>query len=522
MRLMLAVALGTSILFSVPAAAQRPVQFAATAPAGSDLVLPLRNADHLGHAAAVLDDGSREAVRRALASADFDFERGSTLSLRGIGPWARILVMGMGQPPFEPKVLQDLGGTIAQETKGSREPVAVLLQTIPSAGPQAGLHVATGAMLGGYSFDRYKSADPKRPAGAEAPLVILGSDAATAQRYQREGAALAEGTNFARDLIREPANVLYPEVFVERTRQAFAGVRGASIEVLDVPAMERLGMGAILSVGKGSARPPRMLIVRYRGTGNNPLVGLAGKGITFDSGGISLKPGSGMWAMKGDMAGAAAVVGTVLSLAKSQAPVNVIGVAALAENMPSGSASRPGDVVRAYNGKTIEILNTDAEGRLVLADAVAYLERQFRPAAIVDIATLTGAVSTALGDEYAGLFSRHEGLAAQLSAAGTATGEELWRLPLHPNYAKDMKSDIADLQNVVEGGAPGAGFGAHFIGEFVASTPWAHLDIASVDNRSSALPTVPEGLSGFGVRLLDRFVRDFRPGASNPSLTAGN
>jgi leucyl aminopeptidase len=275
--------------------------------------------------------------------------------------------------------------------------------------------------------------------------------------------------------------------------------------------MERLGMGSILSVGKGSARPPRMLVVEYRGGGSAAPIALAGKGITFDSGGISLKPGTGMWEMKGDMGGAAAVIGAVLSLAKSQAPVNVVGIAALAENMPGSSATRPGDVVKAMNGRTIEILNTDAEGRLVLADAVTYAERQFRPAAIVDVATLTGAVSTALGDEYAGLFSRSDALAGQLTAAGAATGEELWRLPLHPNYAKDMNSDIADIKNVVEGGGPGAGLGAHFIGYFVERTPWAHLDIAGLDIRRSSLPTVPEGFAGFGVRLLDRFVRDFRP-----------
>jgi leucyl aminopeptidase len=215
--------------------------------------------------------------------------------------------------------------------------------------------------------------------------------------------------------------------------------------------------------------------------------------------------------MKGDMGGAAAVVGAALSLARSRAPVNVVAIAALAENMPSGSAARPGDVVRAMNGRTIEIINTDAEGRLVLADAMVYAERQFRPAVIVDVATLTGAVTTALSDEYAGLFSRNDALAAQLTAAGAASGEEVWRLPLHPNYAKDMKSDIADIKNSVEGGSPGAGLGAHFIGYFVESTPWAHIDIAGMDLRTDSLPTVPKGFSAFGVRLLDRFVRDYRP-----------
>ena len=490
--------------------APRPVEFAPRAPAGGTLVLPLGSAEHLAQARDTIDDPARQSIARALTAAEFDFKRGSTLSLRGIGSWDRILVIGVGEPPFAPRYLQDVGGTAAQETKGAKGPVTVLTQTIPGAGADGGLHIATGAKLGGYAFDRYKSMEADATPGAEGPLVIVAADPQLEARYRRDGAALAEGVTFARDLAQEPANVLYPQAFVERARKAFAGVRGVSIEVLDVSAMERLGMGAILGVGQGSERPPRMMVVRYRGSPNAPLVALAGKGITFDSGGISLKPGNGMWAMKGDMGGAAAVTGAVLSLAKSGAPVNVIGIAALAENMPGGGATRPGDVLKAYNGKTIEVLNTDAEGRLVLADAVSYAERQYRPAAIVDIATLTGAVSTALGDEYAGLFSRNDALAQQLLQAGTATGEELWRLPLHDNYAKDMKSKIADLQNVKEGGGPGAGLGAQFIGEFVANTPWAHLDIAGVDLRSSALPTVPEGLSGFGVRLLDRFVRDFR------------
>jgi leucyl aminopeptidase len=391
-----------------------------------------------------------------------------------------------------------------------------------AAGPAA--HLGIGAELGGYSFDRYKSEDPAKPkpAGRGAPLTIVAAEPGeAARRHGAEGRALVDAVAFTRDLITEPANVVYPESFVERTREAFRGVRDVTIEVLDVPQMERLGMGAILSVGKGSARPPRMLVVRYAGSGAAPVV-LAGKGITFDSGGISLKPGAGMWLMKDDMSGAAAVVGTVLSLARSRAPAHAIAIAALAENMPDGGASRPGDVVRAHNGKTIEILNTDAEGRLVLADAVSYAEKRFRPAAIVDVATLTGSVVGALGDEYAGLLTRSDGLADQLLAAGRTSGEELWRLPLHANYAKDMKSDIADIKNVVEGGGPGAGLGAHFIGYFVTDqTPWAHLDIAGTAWRSEMLPTVPKGAAGFGVRLLDRFVRDFRaPPAANASAAS--
>ncbi len=510
MRLALAFALLAATV-TAPAAA-RPVQFAAEAPRQGALVVPLGSRADLAARGSMLDAAARAAIEQALESAEFDYKAKSVLSLRGIGPWAQIVLIGTGSDALTVPALQDIGGLAAQQTAKARGPVTIVTTGLPAGAAQ---QVAIGVGLGGYKFDRYKYVDPAKAQPAQQPITILASGGEAREAYGREGRALVEAVNFARDLAREPANVLYPETFVDRTREAFRGVRGVTIEALDVAQMERLGMGSILSVGKGSARPPRMLVVQYRGGGGAPVV-LAGKGITFDSGGISLKPGAGMWAMKGDMGGAAAVVGAVLSLARSQAPVNVVAIAALAENMPSGTASRPGDVVKAMNGKTIEILNTDAEGRLVLADAVAYAEQRFKPAVIVDAATLTGAVSTALGDEYAGLFTRSDQLADQLMAAGRASGEELWRLPLHPSYAKDMESDIADIKNVVEGGAPGAGLGAHFIGYFVDRTPWAHLDIASVDLRSKDLPTVPEGLSGFGVRVLDRFVRDFRPVAAGP------
>jgi leucyl aminopeptidase len=274
--------------------------------------------------------------------------------------------------------------------------------------------------------------------------------------------------------------------------------------------MQKLGMGGMLSVGLGSARPPRLLLVRYRGAGDAAPVAFVGKGITFDSGGISIKPAENMWRMKYDMSGAAAATGAVLALAKRDAKVNAVAVAALAENMPSGSASRPGDVVRTMSGKTFEIMSTDAEGRMVLADAVWYVQERDKPRVLIDIATLTGSQVTALGDEYAGLFSRNDALAAAIDAAGKASGEEVWRLPLHPSYAKDVESPIADLRNGGSSNRAGAGIGAHFIGEWIQpDTQWAHLDIASMAWREDgALPTVPLGAAGFGVRLFDRYVRD--------------
>ena len=504
MRILLSATLlaGLSLAALTPAAAQA-IAVAAQAPAAGTLVLPLANAGDLDRVGAALDPATRAAVARALAAAEFDYKAKSTLSLRGLGTHDRLLVIGLGDKPLAAVDLQNLGGTVAKETAKDKA-VALIATALPAT---AAADLALGYRLGGYRFDRYLT--PDKPGGDKrtASLAIVGGGDVAAE------VPLAEAVAFARDLIVEPANVVHPESFVARTRQAFAGVSGVRIEALDVPAMEKLGMGAILGVGQGSRRPPRMLVVEYRGPGapDRPIV-LAGKGITFDSGGISLKGGTGMWRMKDDMAGAAAVVATALSLAKRGAPVNVVAIAALAENMPGGSAQRPGDVVRAMNGKTIEIINTDAEGRLVLADALSYAEKRYDPAAIVDVATLTGAVGGALGNEYAGLFSRHDSLADQLATAGKATGEEVWRLPLHPNHLEDVKSDVADIKNSTEGGQPGASHGAVFIGFFAEpTTPWAHLDIASQALSTDATPTVPKGPVGFGVRLLDRFVRDWRP-----------
>jgi leucyl aminopeptidase len=370
---------------------------------------------------------------------------------------------------------------------------------------------AAGMGIGEYRSDLYRTAE--RDNAAMGPTRIHTDAAAAAESaYARRGAALVEAMAWTRDVSNEPGNAVYPETFVARARTAFAGVRGVQIQVLDVPAMERLGMGAILGVGRGSERPPRLLVVRYRGRGapdGRPVV-LVGKGITFDSGGLSLKSGD-MVNMRMDMSGAASVTGAVLALARAEAPVNVAAIAALAENMPDGAAIRPGDVLTAMNGKTIEVISTDAEGRLVLADALVWAERNLAPAAVVDVATLTGAVRGALGDEYAGLFSRHDALADQLEAAGRAVREPLWRLPLHDSYGADVSSTIADIKNGGGAAGAGAGTGAYFIGEFISrDIPWAHLDIANMA-WSGANDWKPDGSAGFGVRLLERFVRDFQP-----------
>jgi leucyl aminopeptidase len=486
----------------------RAVSFADTpGDARGTLVLPLGSAADLAGRGSGLDEATRLGVERAIASAGFSYGARQTLTLRGVGDWDRILLVGLGAGP-DAGDIQWTGAVAGRTLLGQDGPVTVLAGGL-TAGQVAAF--ATGMGIGHYRSDLYRTT--RTGAATAGPLTLVTDTAAAARaEFEGRGAALVEAMIWTRDIANEPANVIYPETFVERSRAAFAGLRGVTIEVLDVPAMERLGMGALLGVGRGSERPPRLLVIRYRGAGapEGGPIALVGKGITFDTGGISIKPGAGMGNMKMDMSGAAAVVGATLALARSGAPVNVVAVAAMAENMPDGRAIRPGDVLTAMNGKTIEIISTDAEGRLVLADAMVWSERNLNPSVVVNIATLTGSVGGALGDEYAGLFSRHDALADQIEAAADATGEDVWRLPLHPSYAQDTASTIADIKNTGDGGA-GAGTGAWFIGEFISrDIPWVHLDIANMAYGGPG-DWKPAGSAGYGVRLLEQFVRDFTP-----------
>jgi leucyl aminopeptidase len=488
-------------------AVQRPMTFASAPgqPSGA-LVLPLGAEADLAARGAPLTPAVREAVTAALSAVRFDYKARQTLSLHGVGGWDRILIVGL---PAEARAAEvQTAGIVAGRALIAQPGEMTVLTAGLSADNAAEL--ATGLGLGQYRSDLHRTTG--RDTAAPGGVTLVADDAAGAQAAWRRGAALVEAMTWTRDISNEPANVIYPESFVERARAAFAGVPGVEIEVLDVPAMQALGMGSLLGVGQGSSRPSRLLVVRYRGQGAPDAgpVALLGKGITFDSGGISIKPGANMGNMKMDMSGAASVVGAVLALARAGAPVDVAAVAALAENMPDGNAVRPGDVLTAMNGRTIEIISTDAEGRLVLADAVVWADTRLDPAAIVDVATLTGSVGGALGNDYAGLFSRHDALADQLRVAGDATGERLWRLPLHPSYVGATGSTIADIKNSGDGGA-GAGTGAHFIGYFARpETPWAHLDIANMA-YGGASDLKPAGSAGFSVRLLERFVRDFQP-----------
>jgi leucyl aminopeptidase len=500
-------------LLASVARGEREIGFAPyEVPSSGTVALPVRqDAWHEG-AFADVDAATDGALRRAVDAVAFRGEANQQLDLPGIAPFDRILLVGVGNTTLTPRTFEDAGGLIGQA--GANSPAERMEILWAGDESDAALHLAFGAALGQYRFLKYRELVPGEPVTGEGQLVVRTPEGrAEESRFRSEWVPVSRAVAFTRDLISEPANEVYPESFVLRAREAFEGIANVRIDVLDVAAMEKLGMGGILAVGKGSARPPRLLVVRYDGGRRNeaPLA-FAGKGITFDSGGISLKDNDGMWRMKSDMSGAAAATGTILALAGREAAVNAVAVAALAENMPSGTSGRPGDIVRTMSGKTFEVMSTDAEGRMVLADAVWYAQQQFEPRLLIDLATLTGAVRVALGDEYAGLFSRHDSLAMELKEAGDEAGEDLWRLPLHPSYAKDLESPIADLRNSAgPGSGAGAGVGAHFIGAWVDETlPWAHLDIAGMAWRETeGLPTAPPGASGFGVRLLDRFVREY-------------
>ncbi len=422
----------------------------------------------------------------------------------------RLLILGAGRAvqPAPAGAWSDRGGSLASKLAALRVSDATVLLDDEAATPANVADLAGGLRLRHYRFDRYRTkprddnGEPPRLTVALAVNNRAAVDAAIAERM-----AVVSGTLLARDLVHEPPNVMGTLELTAKAQELEA--LGVAIEVLDEPAMRKLGMNALLAVAAGSARPPRLVIMQWQGgAGGAAPLAFVGKGVVFDSGGISIKPGLGMEDMKGDMGGAAAVIGLMHALAARKAPVNAVGVVGLVENMPSGTAMRPGDILTAMSGTTIEVVNTDAEGRLVLADALYYTQQRFKPRAVIDLATLTGAIGVALGSDHAGLFANDDDLAARLTSAGLATGEKLWRLPLGPAYDKLIESRFADIKN--SGGRPaGAITAAQFLKRFVVDTPWAHLDIASVALASPQSETNGSWSAGFGVALLDRLVRDY-------------
>ncbi len=452
-----------------------------------------------------IDAATGGAVTRSLQSAEFTFGRNKTCILHGPGAGlSRVVLVGLGRrADLETRALEAAGSTAAGALRSA---AAGYLSVDGLSGEQAA-HAALGARLGAYRFDRYRTRETAEDKPRLASLTVLAGDFGTVEAARAAWPALeavAQGVALTRDLVSEPANVLSPPVFAERI-EALASL-GLEIETLGPAEMERLGFGALLGVAMGSDKEPRTVIMRWNGgaAGTAP-VAFIGKGVTFDSGGISIKPAGGMEDMKWDMAGAGTVVGLMAALAGRRARVNAIGVVGLVENMLGGSAQRPGDVVKSHSGQTIEVLNTDAEGRLVLADVLSYTIERFNPRFMVDLATLTGAIIVGLGHEHAGLFCNTDSLAQQLTEAGLATGEAVWRMPLGDSYDKLIRSDIADMKNI--GGRPGGSItAAQFLKRFVGTTPWAHLDIAGMAWSSKDAPGIPKGATAFGVRLLDRLV----------------
>jgi leucyl aminopeptidase len=424
------------------------------------------------------------------------------------GTLRRVVLVGTGSGTAAHEAAEKLGGTAVSRLLSSGETKAVIDVSGLGFDADAAARAGLAAALRAWRYDRYRTTLKDKQKATLAEVVIVGGGDGAAQRYDQRWAPVYEGVSLTRELVTEPANIIYPETFVERVRASVEGT-GLELEVLDRPAMEKLGMGALLGVAQGSAREARLLVLRWNGgaQGGQP-VAFVGKGVTFDTGGISIKPAAGMEAMKWDMGGAGAVAGAMKALALRKARANIVAICGLVENMPGGNAQRPGDVVTSMSGQTVEVINTDAEGRLVLADAVTYVQRNYKPSTIIDLATLTGAILISLGHEWAGLFSNNEELAGQLQHVGEASGDKLWRMPLAEPFDRLIDSPIADMKNVGprEGGSITA---AQFIQRFIENgVRWAHVDMAGKAWSDKPSATYDKGATGFGVRLLDEYVSD--------------
>ncbi|MEE4329516.1 MAG: M17 family peptidase N-terminal domain-containing protein [Wenzhouxiangella sp.] len=450
-----------------------------------------------------MDSKTDGRIVAAIEMLEFAGEFGETLTLPAVAPFREVVLIGMGSQALTARQLHDLGGYAAMAT-GDEDGLAIIIDGLNASVDGAGAHLALGYALGDYRFTAYKTIEEIREDGN---VALVGSGRTDQRTFENDLAYLAEGVTLARNLGTEPGNTLWPQRFVERVSVAFEGVDNIAITVLDADAIRERGMGALMGVGQGSIHDPRLLVVEYRGSDRKDApIALAGKGITFDTGGISIKPNENMWYMKSDLSGAAAVAGAVLAAAKRGENVNVVGIMPLAENMPSQDAIRPGDVLTSMSGRTVEIMSTDAEGRLLLLDAVHYAQVEFEPRLLLNIATLTGSAARAVGDEYAVVITRDMALSLEMMDIGELAGEDVWPLPLHPNHFKQIESPIADIKNT--GGTPGASIGAAVIGTNVAEDlPWIHLDIAGVDWRDEATPTAPVGHAGWGVRFMDALLR---------------
>ena len=471
------------------------------------IVLPVPGSARLSAAGTALDEAMGGAIGRAIAASRFHGKHGETMEFPVPGGMKadRVILVGLGTETERAAIRKAGGKAGAALGRLSDTGAAILLDAVE--GPEMAVEFALGIALRRYAFHTYKSrVDPKSELGDGVIEVMVG-DVAAAESGFEAAHALVEGVFMTRDLVSEPANVLYPVSYAERL-SALAS-HGLEVEVLDEAALEKLGMRTLLAVGLGSECESRVVIMKWMGAEDKSAKPFCviGKGVTFDTGGISIKPAAGMEEMTMDMGGSAVVSGLMKTLAMRKAKANVIGVVGLVENMPDGKATRPGDIVEAMSGTTVEIINTDAEGRLVLADILHYAQREFSPAATVNLATLTGAIIIALGNSKAGLFSNSDELSADLLAAAESEGEGLWRMPLDKEYDDLIKSSLADIKNT---GGRGAGSitAAQFLQRFVDDSPWAHLDIAGVTLGKEAKALHPKGATGWGVATLDRYIRN--------------
>jgi len=483
-------------------------------PGSGTIVITVAEERGLGPLGQTADKATGGQLSRAMTKAGFVGKQDETLILHAPAWFDRVLLVGLGKfDQIKATTAEAVGSTIHAQLTAAKAGSATVIAEAPEGAP-ASFNIATdlaqGALLASYRFEKYRTVERQGHKPPLTELTITSNHPNVSRTAFGRAKALADAVFFARDLVSEPANVLHPESYSERIREKLTAL-GVTVEILGEAKMAKLGMGALLGVGQGSERETQLVVMSYNGAPkakNKRPVAFVGKGVTFDTGGISLKPGPGMEDMKWDMAGSGAVVGLMAALAGRKAKVNAVGVVALVENMPGGRAQRPGDIVKSMSGQTIEVLNTDAEGRLALADALFYTIDRFKPQVVVDLATLTGAIIIALGNEFAGLFANDDALAEQLLAAGSASGEKLWRMPLGDAYDKLIDSDAADMKNIAGDRGAGSTIGAIFLKRFVKDTKWAHLDIAGVAWSKKDKPTVPKGATAFGVRLLDRFVAD--------------
>ncbi|HTT98914.1 MAG TPA: leucyl aminopeptidase [Rhizomicrobium sp.] len=495
--------------------------FAAPGPVTSGAwIVGALEGSQLTAAAARADKASGGAISRGLKVSRFTGKRGQTMDVlapAGVNA-SRIVLVGLGKAAdLDGHAAEGIAaGVIGALSRAGETTVTFDLDLPKGSKLKAGefaAHLAMGARLKSYAFNHYRTKDLSEHESKLKTAKIATSDAAGARKAWASLEAAADGMFLARDLVNEPPNVLSPAEFANRAKQL--SKLGVKVEVLGEAQMQKLGMGALLGVGQGSERESQLVVMHWngaRGKKSQPFA-FVGKGVCFDSGGLSLKTGAGMMGMKGDMGGAAAVVGAMRTLAARKARVNAVGVIGLVENMPDGKAQRPDDVVKTMSGQTIEVLNTDAEGRLVLADALTYTQQKFKPKFVIDLATLTGAIMIALGNENAGLFSNDDKLAERLLAAGKTSGEPVWRMPLGAGYDKAIKSKIADMKNI--GGPYGGSItAAQFLQRFIEKgQAWAHLDIAGVAwQDGEQKPLTPGWATGFGVRLLDHLVAEHYEG----------